>query len=32
MRSTTRNGDIAARALAILRIWVGLWFAKAIVK
>ena len=31
MRSTTRNGDIAARALAILRIWVGLWFAKAIV-
>ena len=31
MRSTTRNGDLAARALAFLRIWVGLWFAKAIV-
>jgi uncharacterized membrane protein YphA (DoxX/SURF4 family) len=30
-RSTTRNGDWAARALAILRIWVGLWFAKSIV-
>lgn len=30
-RSIMRNGDYAARALAILRIWVGLWFAKAIV-
>jgi uncharacterized membrane protein YphA (DoxX/SURF4 family) len=30
MRSTTRNGDPAAHALAILRVWVGLWFAKAL--
>jgi uncharacterized membrane protein YphA (DoxX/SURF4 family) len=30
MRSTTRNGDPAARALAILRVWVGFWFLKAL--